>query len=968
MRRVEGSSDQSAPTGLVGREGELAAIELALSELGDQRDGALFITGEPGIGKTALVHEILARASAAGCRTFTGRASEFELDVPYAIFTTALETELTGLADHRVEVSDDVLKTLSAAFPSLFLKAEQPTAPTETGHRVRAAVRVLLSRLADEAPVVMALDDLHWADPASIDLVCHLLHRGFQAPVLLVLAARVAQVPARLVTVVEEAERVGRCRRLDPGRLSPHDVSQLLGDDIGGAALEQLYRESEGNPFYVEQLAGAARRGQLRSVESEPPTVEIPAVVSAAIRQEVDAVSDDARQVLQAAAALGESFDPELLARTASLPEHEVLPAIDELAASDLLRPAESPNRFRFRHPILRRVVYQTAGPAWRMAAHRRAAEALKADGAPTVALASHVERYAAVGDDEAIEQLVRAGEQTALRAPATAAAWFAAALRLIPDNEENLERRLGLLVQRAAALGIAGDIEENREALRAFMRISPRGSNPLRLKAAMLAALLDDLAGEQDRARQLLLDELAALPDDRSADAAELMRILSLTAYLDADWGGMRDWAQASLSADCRGMVKVGALSALGLAGLGLNDVEEGVRNVSKAAQLFDELTNGEVNEQPGITAWLGWAEVCAERFEEAVEHLERATAVSGAGRHRPLTVGLYGTEAQALAVLGNIRDLTEVVDSAFEAALNATSNLFLSWAMQQKCALELHRGDLFAAVRYGEQSVSLHAATGSPLTERAHLQLAEALLEIGEPERASEQLTNTDDSPRLPPFPPQHAGYYELRTRLELAFGRRDEASHFAQRAHEVSEGVGLRVPLLQALRAQATVALAEDRPREALDHAMASVRIAEEAAARVALGRARVLAGRALAAIDDRDRAVAELQAGHELLSECGATHYCNEAARELRRLGHVVRASREMDGGESLLSALTPRELEVLELVAIGKTNRQVAGQLYLSVRTVDSHVSRVFEKLGVNSRAAAASEYQRARPA
>ena len=128
-----------------------------------------------------------------------------------------------------------------------------------------------------------------------------------------------------------------------------------------------------------------------------------------------------------------------------------------------------------------------------------------------------------------------------------------------------------------------------------------------------------------------------------------------------------------------------------------------------------------------------------------------------------------------------------------------------------------------------------------------------------------------------------------------------------------------------------------------------------------------RSRIVAGRALAAAGERSRAVAELQAAHEQLFACGALRYCDEAARELRKLGRVVRrAGGDGVDGDSHLSGLTRRELEVIEFVAAGKTNREIAKELFLSVRTVDRHVSRIFEKLGVKSRAAAASRFERAR--
>jgi len=953
---------------LVGRCAELAEFGLLLNALGKGENGAVFITGEPGIGKTSLIAEVLVRADERGYRTLSGRAAEFESDVPFAVFVDALERPLASLGQDLV-LADEEIGLLASVCPSLAPSAERQrviATPDERHHLFRA-LRSLLGQLADERPLVMALDDLHWADAASVDLVCHLLHRGFEGPVLLVLASRPAQSEPRLLTAVEEAERHDIARRVELPPLSVAEAEELLGDQIEPALRDALYRESGGNPFYLEQLIGAVRRGErVLSSDREPFRSGVPAAVGAAIRQELEVLAPLARTVLQAAAVLGEPFEPDMVAVTAEVAESDALEALDELLGQDLIRAADTPRRFRFRHPIVRRAVYELAGPGWTLAAHGRAAAALEANGAAITTFVHHVEQSAQVGDEAAIAVLIRAGEEVAPRAPSSAAEWFGAALRLIPERSDNLRRRLGLLAQRAAALGSAGDVEENRETLRAFLRLSPQDGSTLRLRAAVLAALLDELLGRNDEARNLLMDELAALPEQDSPGAADLKRVLAFTYVLDADWDAVREWARASLSAGCEGMVKVGAHSALALAEQSLGDIDRAQRSVSEAAELFDGLTDDEVAHEAGITIWLGWAEVCAERFDAAVRHLRRATAISRTSGQRIVTVGLLVPEGQALAFMGRIEDLAEVAESAVEAALMTASSLFISWAMMLKCTLEVRRGDLYAAVRFGERALSVGASAGSPLARNARGPLAEALLEIGEPERCREQLVGPDGEPDLPAFAIYGPLCYETLTRAELILERPDRAAEFAGRAVELAERLGLRIPLAQALRAEALVSLERGDAGEAAAQALASVRAAEEPGAFVEAGRSRILAGRALAMVGEQDRAVGELQLAHEQLFACGALRYCDEAARELRKLGRVVRRVGGDRVDDSPLAGLTRRELEVIEFVAAGKTNREIANELFLSVRTVDRHVSRIFEKLGVNSRAAAASQFERAR--
>jgi DNA-binding CsgD family transcriptional regulator len=548
-----------------------------------------------------------------------------------------------------------------------------------------------------------------------------------------------------------------------------------------------------------------------------------------------------------------------------------------------------------------------------------------------------------------------------------SAARWFKAALRLIPNDELSTQLRLELLAQRAAALGIAGRIEESRDALREFLALSPKEPGALRLQVTVLAAILDELVGEHETGRRLLLDELARLPDQAGREAAELKRELAFTCFFDADWAATANWARQALAAECEGMVRVGALAALALAEFGLGDLDEVRRAVSEGAALFDSLSDEQVAaHHPGIAIWLGWAEVCTERFDDAIRHLDRCIAVSRTVGQQHLTVGLLMVQGQALALAGRGEELNVAVEAATEAALLSTSNLFLSWAMTLRCQASIQAGDLYEAVRSGERGVGAAAASSSPLSGIARVQLASALLEIGEPERCRQQLTAADGRPDLPPLPLYETFCLELLVRAELALGRHERAAELAARAEETSERLGLELPLAQARRARAALLLARGEFQAAAAEALTSCEAAAGAGAPVEAARSRVLAGRALAAAGEREAAVSQLEVAHKQLTSCGAFRYGDEAARELRKLGRGVARIAERRPGDSDPLGLTRRELEVMELVAAGKTNREIAEELFLSVRTVDGHVSRIFEKLDVSSRAAASSVFERAR--
>jgi DNA-binding CsgD family transcriptional regulator/tetratricopeptide (TPR) repeat protein len=1020
---------------LVGRDAELLAVERLLDDAGAGKSAVLVISGESGIGKTSLIGELLRRSERRGYRTLSARAAEFERDLPFAVFSGALEGRLSTFELDRLERDElallrTLLPPLAPAGPAAPGEAAADgararghaagEAPLDQRHRLLRALHALLEALATDRPLVLALDDLHWADTASVDLVCRLLHRGIGRPSLLVLASRPTQTEPRLQSALQETARHGDVRRMDLAVLSAAEAEALL-DGIADRGLRAaLYRQSGGNPFYLQQLAAAnehrvtanrqSATANQHSVtanergltanergaaidasegdvpETRAPAAEtrvsaaetrVPAAVRGAIRAEVDALSAPAQILLRGAASVGEPFESDLAAEAAGIAEEGALVALDELLERDLIRSADPPRRFCFRHPIVRQAVYETAGAGWRVAAHRRAAAALQARGAAASARAPHIERSARVGDRTAIALLTEAGQEAMLHAPGSAAHWFEAALRLAPEGEEHREHRFELLAQRAAALGIAGRTEESREALGEYLRRSPKEPSHLRLQVTVLAAILDELRGAHEAGRRLLLDELGRLPDRAGPGAADLERELAFICFLDADWAATADWARQSLAGECEGMVRVGALAALALAELGLGELDEMRRSVAGAAELFDGLSDEQiVAHHPGIGTWLGWAEICSERFEDAIRHLERCITISRAVGQQYLTVVLLVVQGQALVLTGRGEELEALAEAATEAALLSASDLYNSWAMTLRCQASLQAGELHDALRFGERAVDTAAAATSPLSGIARAQLAAALLELDEPARCRALMSTADGQLDLPPFPFHETLCLELLVRAELELGDRERARELTIRAERVAQRLGLKLPLAFARRARAALLLDGGEFHAAAAAALAAAQTARDAGAPVEAARAQLLAGRALAGANERDAAIDQLQAARETFVSCRVFHYSDKAARELRKLGCViVRSGRRAHDDprapgptarERRPLGLTARELEVIEQVAAGKTNREIAEGLFLSVRTVDRHLSRIFQKLDVSSRAAAASVFERAR--
>lgn len=288
-------------------------------------------------------------------------------------------------------------------------------------YRAHRAVRRLLEQLAVK-PLVLALDDLQWADDASIELIGALLRRAPEAPVLFAFGFRARPVPARLTAALA----VPWVARHELAPLSETEAAELLSE-LDPPSRASVYRYCGGNPFYLKQLA----RGRVPS--GLPPAsarngaglAAVPPAVAAALAEELGSISASARALLDAAAVAGEPFETDLAGEIASQDQAQVLAALDELLAVDILRPTDVPRRFAFRHPLVREAVYESAPGGWRLAAHAAAAAALAERGAPAAERAHHVEQSARPGDEQAIDLLLAAADSAAPRAPLVAARWL---------------------------------------------------------------------------------------------------------------------------------------------------------------------------------------------------------------------------------------------------------------------------------------------------------------------------------------------------------------------------------------------------------------------------------------------------------------------------------------------------------------------------------------------------------------
>ncbi|HET6548880.1 MAG TPA: LuxR C-terminal-related transcriptional regulator, partial [Solirubrobacter sp.] len=370
-----------------------------------------------------------------------------------------------------------------------------------------------------------------------------------------------------------------------------------------------------------------------------------------------------------------------------------------------------------------------------------------------------------------------------------------------------------------------------------------------------------------------------------------------------------------------------------------------------AEAAALVDALPDAELARRLDALAYLAGNELYLHRLDEAQAHAERLIDVgraTGQGRLFPVAWSILG---MTWYFHGRLAEAADPLDGAVEAARLSGNAQSLAWNLYMRSRIALAAGDLSLALSTAQEAVDLTDA-GEPTHHFCHaaLALAEASLELGKPERAAELLVRSTGGDELPRVAVAYRAYFlETLVRARLALGQREAAVDAARAATESAAGAGL--PLLRAWaeRAEAAVALDAGDAARAAELALSATALADAAPLEAAL--CRRLAGNARAAAGDRDGGVALLEQAAATFEGHGALRFRDAAERDLRRLGQRIHRRSGPEG----FGALTAREREIAERIVDRQTNREIAEALYLSPRTVETHVRNIFAKLGADSR-------------
>ncbi len=899
-----------------GRAAELAVLARLVAD--PDACGAVVVEGEAGMGTSTLLAAVRDDAARHGWAVLAGCAAGPGGGAPLSPFYDAFGP--TPLLD-----------LLRPSECWLGRAADSPSRRQELYRRIRAG---LAAAGAGRRGLLISLDDLHWADPASVDLLVALLRHPPAAPLLVVLGARTGRLPAPLERALGAATRVA------VAPLDDDAVRQLL-PTATSRHRRALLAASLGNPRHLRALAGLPTA----VLSGLPHGPGIPGDdggrVDATVTAELRALPPLAHVVVGTAALLGEHIDPEAVAVVSGTDPDAVTGVLDELVALDVLRDVEG--HIRFRHPLVRAAACRMTRPAWRVAAHRRIDGRLAELDAPALARAPHVDASARLGDAAAADLLTAAAREVLAEHPGTAARWLGTAERIRPDGG-------GRLLLLARALLLAGEPE-------AAARTAGRAAGPDRTAAVLLVARVHEARGAFREAQAVLRADLGADGAGRPAlqvelDALDVAQGIPAPALRAARLGPgtAADGAAATAAA----AAVVAAASAV-LTGPGGREQPL----VAAAARAVDGLADTELGAVLHHLPLL----VAAEHDTapaDALRHAERGLAVAARLGYREEIPALRLAAATVTLDHGRLGTAARLAEDAFDEARDLDQDVAAATATALRAVAAAWRDGPAAALRLLADGAGPGGRvwSGSGWPAAAAAAAAEVLLVAGRPADAALVCRAALPAGGRPAGPVARPRLWALAARAALDGGDLDGAGDLADRALRALRGERTGTACAQVHGVLARVALA----RRDVARAVAAARAAVDAlhgTGGVAAARAGLVLADTVAATGDAAGADRRTALAVEELEAAGAPWLAHRAAEDARR---------RQQPEPTPYDGLSRREREIALLVSEGLTNRAIAGRLTLSVRTVDSHVARILAKLGVSSRLGVVRALDHAGPA
>jgi ATP/maltotriose-dependent transcriptional regulator MalT len=938
----------SCPT-LIGRAVELDRLDASLTQAQGGSSVLLFVSGDAGIGKSRLVATFTERARRRDGLVFTGGCLDLaEGAAPYAPFVAALRPladELT--ADELAHVLGEAPRELGALLPELCGRPPARRDGAERGRLYELALG-LFQRMAALHPAVLVLEDLHWIDPASADLLA-LLGANLRRAGLVVVGTYRSDEVVRghpLHSTVLELERSGRAERIELAGLTRDEVAAqvtgIVGTRPAARQVGSLFARSEGNPFFVEELVAAG-----------PTPRQLPASLREVLVTRVERLDPETRRVLRAVATIGRVSDEELIAAVTGLSPEALEDALHEAVAHRLL--VVTDDGYDVRHALLREALQTEMLPGERRRLHVAVATALEKKGA-SAELARH---WHAAGDAaRALSGFVAAAAAAqATYAWAIALAHYQRAIRLWPEVPD-AETRAGMvhveLLRRAAEVATAAG-EVDRAARLAEEAMSEVDQDEAPACAARLWTIMGRIrwvAGDMAAACAAYDKAIALMPAEASARERARVRglkghALMIQCHFRESVASCREAIEAAsavgardIEGHARNTMGV-SLAMLGEMTTGLAELAEALRSAKERDDAW-ELGRAYVNYTEALL-WAGDWPKAADLGMEGVGICRRL------GYGRTTCMCAAGNTLAALVRLGRWSDADRLADEVMDIDAPPWQSWGVTLAMAE---LQLRRGDPEGARHHLATLAEIVGRTdGLDLASAYHACRARLAILTQDLQAARKHVRDGLDVIQGSEFTRIGPELCAAGIRVEAEL--RGDPMPLLEECRELLAGMPA-MPESEAygLQAEAEATRLTD-PDPAAWRSVAEVweRLGETY--RAAYCRIREAEAN-LAARGPRDAAVEALRAARDTADALGA-----DALRpEIENLARRARLDL-VPAEEEPVPGLTAREAEVLALLSSGRTNRQIAETLFISERTVGVHVSRILRKLGVPNRGAAA---------
>ncbi len=977
---------------LVGRDAHLQGLERVLDEVSSGSGKTVLIAGEAGIGKSRLLGKIRERALRLGFLSIEGHCFERDRVLPYAPLLDLLRTRWV---DQR---SDEIRLKMGSAAPDLVKLLPEITArlsglvasadlrPEHEKQRLFHELGQLFSGLAAAQPLLVVIEDLHWCDEASLDFLLFLARRFADHSILLLCSYRSEEADPSLVHFLAELDRGRLATELALPRLGRTEVGLMLQaicepqQPVGSQFLDLLHTLTDGNPFFIEEVLRSLIVSPGQWNEKPIGELPIPRSVQDAVQRRTAALRPSARETLRLAAVAGRRFDFALLQALTCRDEQELLAIVKELMAAQLVV-EESAEHFAFRHALTRQAIYSQLLARERKSLHLSIAETIErvyAD-APDRHRADLAYHFFEAGVwAKALENAQRAGEQAqAFYAPRAAVELFTRALDAAAYQGTAPPAQLYRV--RAQAYKTLGEFEWARADFEAALALARAVGD--RQTAWQTLLDLGLLWASLNYARTGEYYQQALAMAQALGDPASLGHGLNRLGnwYVNAEQPllGLRHHAEAltifEALADRQGIA--GTLDLQGMARCCSGDLFGAMATYERAVRLLRELDDR-------YTLVLSLALLTSSagdgHFDPLVsDHEEVARAMRAGEEARAIARSIEwpAGEAFACAQLGQSlgargeygRALAEAQD-ACRIAGEIKHRQWLAFAHEVLGRLYLDLLALPAARHHLEQAVLLAREVGSRIwLHAASGALIATCVQQGDLRRAEAVLAAVSDLTD----PPQSFGQRLLGcARVELALAQREPARAleladqvYASLVPEDSDGrrrVG--PPHLGRLRGQALAALGQLAEAESV--LQADVGAARARGCLPHLWRLHVALVATYRTGGRRAEAERELAAAHRIVEDVAAK-VPDEPVPELdeisireyfRQAATAHLYDPQLQHPTRLPDGLTLREIEVLRLLAVGRRNREIAAELFISVRTVEHHVANIYAKIGANRRA------------